>query len=73
MMYEFLLPYLKELKKIKNIAIYGFLTFFLVPELLRSKDLKNDLKNGTEVWVKSQSKLIESVSSCHGHLAKMNL
>ena len=26
-----------------------------------SKDLKNDLKNGTE-----------SVMSCHGHLAKMN-
>ena len=29
--------------KIKNIAILGFLTLFLVPELLRSKDLKDDL------------------------------
>ena len=30
-------------------------------------------KTGTEVWVKPESKLIKSVTSCHGHLAKMNL
>ena len=40
------------------------------PSSVRSKDLKNDLKIGIEVLVKSQSKLIESVTSCHGHLDK---
>ena len=39
--------------KIRNIAVYRFLICFLVPELLRSKDLKNDQKYGAEVWIKS--------------------
>ena len=34
--------------KVRKIAVYRFLISFLVLELLRSKDLKNYLKNGTE-------------------------
>ena len=34
--------------KILKIAVYRFLTSFLVPELLMFKDLQNDLKNGTK-------------------------
>ena len=34
--------------KIRKIAVYLFLISFLVPELSRFKDLKNDRKNGTK-------------------------
>ena len=40
----------------KKIAFYRLLIWFLVPELLRFKDLKNDRKNGTKnarLWIKS--------------------
>ena len=40
----------------RKIALYRLLIPFLVPELLRFKDLKNDRKNGTKnarSWVKS--------------------
>ena len=40
----------------RKIALYRFLISFLVPELLRFKDLKNDQKNGTKdarSWIKS--------------------
>ena len=40
----------------RKIALYCFLISFLVPELLRFKDLKNDRKNGTKnarSWIKS--------------------
>ena len=42
--------------KIRKIAVYRFLISFLVPELSRFKDLKNDRKNGTKnapSWIKS--------------------
>ena len=42
--------------KIRKIAVYCFLISFLVPELSRFKDLKNDRKNGTKKersWIKS--------------------
>ena len=32
----------------RKIALYRFLISFLVPELLRFKDLKNDRQNGTK-------------------------
>ena len=34
--------------KTRKIAFYRFLVSFLVPELLRFKDLKNDRKSGTK-------------------------
>ena len=34
--------------KVRKIAVYRFLVSFLVPELLRFKDLKNNRKNGTK-------------------------
>ena len=34
--------------KVRKIAVYRFSISFLVPELLRSKDLKNYKKNGTK-------------------------
>ena len=40
----------------RKIAFYRFLISFLVPELLRFKDLKNDRKNCTKnarSWIKS--------------------
>ena len=40
----------------RKVARYGFLISFLVPELLRFKDLKSDRKNGTKnarSWIKS--------------------
>ena len=40
----------------KKITLYCFLISFLVPELLRFKDFKNDRKNGTKnarSWIKS--------------------
>ena len=40
----------------RTIALYRFLISFLVPELLRFKDSKNDRKNGTKnarSWIKS--------------------
>ena len=40
----------------RKIALYHFLISFLVPELLRFKDLKNDRQNGTKnarSWIKS--------------------
>ena len=40
----------------RKIAPYRFLLSFLVPELLRFKDLKNDRQNGTKnarSWIKS--------------------
>ena len=55
--------------KVRKIAVYRFLISFLVPELLRFKDLKEDRKNGTKnarSWIKS--KLIKSVALCDGHL-----
>ena len=42
--------------KIRKIAVYRFLISFLVPELSRFKDLKNDQKIGTKnarSWIKS--------------------
>ena len=42
--------------KVRKIAVYRFLISFLVPELLRFKDLKEDRKNGTKnarSWIKS--------------------
>ena len=42
--------------KVRKIGVYRFLISFLVPELLRFKDLKNDRKNGTKnarSWIKS--------------------
>ena len=42
--------------KIRKIAVYRFLISFLVPELSRFKDLKNDQINGTKnarSWIKS--------------------
>ena len=42
--------------KVRKIAVYLFLIFFLVTELSRFKDLKNDRKNGTKnarSWIKS--------------------
>ena len=40
----------------RKIALYRFLISFLVPELLRFKDLKHDPKNGTKnarSWIES--------------------
>ena len=42
--------------KVRKSAIYCFLISFLVPELLKFKDLKNHQKNGTKngrSWIKS--------------------
>ena len=42
--------------KVRKIAFYRFLISFLVPKLLRFKDLKNDRKNGMKnvrSWIKS--------------------
>ena len=42
--------------KVRKIAVYRFLMLFLVPELLRFKDLKNYQKIGTKnarSWIKS--------------------
>ena len=42
--------------KVRMIVVYRLLISFLVPELLRLKDLKNDRKNGTKnalSWIKS--------------------
>ena len=39
----------------REIAVYRFLISFLVPELLRFKDLENDRENGTKnawPWIK---------------------
>ena len=44
------------LLKARKSAFYSFLISFLVPELLRFKDLKNGRKNGTKnarSWIKS--------------------
>ena len=43
-------------QKVRKIAVYRFLISFLVPELLRFKDLKNYQKIGTKnarSWIKS--------------------
>ena len=34
--------------EVRKIAVYRFLISFLVPEILRPKDLKNYQKNGTK-------------------------
>ena len=42
--------------KVRKIAVFRFLISFLVPELSRFKDLKNDQKNDTKnarSWIKS--------------------
>ena len=42
--------------KVRKVVVYRFLISFLVSELLRFKDLKNDRKNGTknaQSWTKS--------------------
>ena len=42
--------------KVRKSAVYRFLISFLVPELLRFKDLKKDRKTGTKnarSWIKS--------------------
>ena len=42
--------------KVRKIAVYCFLISFLVPELLRFKDLKNHQKNcskNARSWIKS--------------------
>ena len=43
--------------KVRKIAVYRFLISFLVPELLRFKELKKDRKNCAEVWVKFNQNL----------------
>ena len=35
--------------EVRKIAVYRFLVLFLVPELSRFKDLKDDRKNGTKI------------------------
>ena len=52
----FIVLYESPLIKVRKIAVYRFLISFLVPELSRFKDLKNDRKNGTKnarSWIKS--------------------
>ena len=42
--------------KVRKVAVYRFLISFLVPELLRFKDLKKDRKTGTknaQSWINS--------------------
>ena len=42
--------------KVRKVTVYRFSISFLVPELLRFKDLENDRKNGTKnarSWIKS--------------------
>ena len=60
--------------KARKIAVYRFLISFLVPELSRLKNLKNDQKMVREVRSLGyyQSKLIKSVTSCDGHLMLNN-
>ena len=49
--------------KVKKIAISRFLISFLVPELLRFKDLKNNRKNGTNnVRSRTRSIKIDKIS-----------
>ena len=46
----------------RKIALYPFLISFLVPELLRFKDLKNDRKNGTKnAWSLIKSIKIDKI------------
>ena len=66
----------ESLSNVRKIAVYRFLISFLVPELLRFKDLKNYRKDGTKKMPgleQNQSKLIKSVTSCDGHLILHNL
>ena len=58
--------------KIRKIAINHFIIYLLAPELLRFKDLKNDQK-WCRVLGKIKTKFINSVTSCHGHMAEVNL
>ena len=41
--------------KVRKIVVRRFLISFLVPELLRFKDLKNDRKNGTVLYKINQN------------------
>ena len=50
-------------------AVYCFLISFLVPELLRFKNVKKTNKKMVQRSGSNQSKLIKSVMSCYGHLA----
>ena len=50
---------------LKNQEDCHLLTSLLVPELMKFKYLKNNLKRGIEVWV-------QSVLSYHRHLAEVN-
>ena len=63
---------MKILEKSGTFPFTVFLISFLVPELQRSKDGKI-----IEKWyrglVKNQSKFIKSVTSCGGHLARVDL
>ena len=59
--------------KVRMIAVYCFLNFFLVPELYRSEDWKNNRKKWYRSMGKNQSKLTKSVTSCVGHLARVEL
>ena len=61
--------------KVRKIAVYRFLISFLVVlEFLRFKDLKNDRKMVRKMrgLRYNQSKLIKSVMSCDGHLILNN-
>ena len=49
--------------KVRKITVYCFLISFLVPELLRFKDLKNDRRNGTKN-VRSGTKSIKINKIC---------
>ena len=58
----------------RKIVLYCFLITFLVPELLRFKNLKNDRNNGTKnarSWIKS-IKIDKFVTSCDGHVILNN-
>ena len=60
--------------KVRKIAVYCFLIPFLVPELLKFKDLKNhpEMVRKMRGLGQNQSKLIKSVTSCDGHLILNN-
>ena len=68
MRYKFLLPYLKKPFINKEHCRLPFLNILSSSRVIMA-DLKNDGRNGIEVWIKS----IKIDKICDGHLAKMNL
>ena len=57
--------------KVRKMAVYRFLISSLVPELSRLKGKRP--KKMVHRSGKNQSKLIKSVTSCGGHLARVDL